>query len=217
VVELGAVDGLFAILASLAGARASWAIPEDARGETVHRNARINGADIQVVAAQPEDVDVLVAHTPYEFMGVATTSPPVVLLLNGVVDGSLDLPDHRVVGIVDGTPVVKPGNETVVGPHLVVPEERLEEVVAVVTEAAAAYIRRSHKNPVSARWANQSVSSCLRLVEYYRAQSDVRGIEAQERVQRAHSQMQDALDELRAVRRSRSWRLTRPLRKIHRL
>jgi hypothetical protein len=93
------------------------------------------------------------------------------------------------------------------GVHLCVDRERADVTAQAVSAAAHAFAVRQ-VDP----WADRAHRAALGAVQQARQETRSSAAMAQEKAQRAFDQMQQALDELRAVRASRSWRYTAVLR-----
>lgn len=163
-------------------------------GDVAARCAEINGVQI----AKTNDwasLDVLIDRG-----AGSDVEAPIVLCMRQCRHNNkvrLDVVGDAVV--IDGPP--QPGV------HLCVDRDRAEVTAQAVGAAAQAFAGRQ-VDP----WADRAQRAALGAIQQARQETRSSAAVAQEKAQRAFDQMQQALDELRAVRASRSWRYTAVLR-----
>jgi len=185
------------VLAALLGAEAKFTT--GAVGVT--DIAMLNAVNVQPVSPGFGGLNlVIVNNAP-----IPPGSAGAVVLCNGSADAS----DSRVRVDVIASEVVVSTSAPPSAAHLLVPADRLEEVVTRTKHAAYAFSERQPN-----RWASQALESSMRLADKHRVASVERDARATEEVRRAQAQMRQAREELRAVRHSRSWRYTRFLRQL---
>lgn len=195
--DVGTPDGRLALLAKVlvpAQPATAWtALP--AHAAQIRENAHLNAADIEVTdladfAAGPSAC-LIIVRSPAHLSPALAGNPHAILLLN---TGAEAAPGYSVVGLDSG------GAATL----LVRDTERdiTADALATGTEALA---QRADPDVVPAQLANRSVESALRLVA-----------KQQQEVDRARDQMRSARDACEAMRQSRSWRMTRFLRRLRR-
>ena len=197
VLAAGLPDQRLPLLAALLGARV--AVLTDDADEVLHA-ARLNDVEVGTVLAWPPEADLVIAPdaTFPEVAGAVTlcwypVEPPVGMVRIDVVAGDVTL-GRTVTSSV---------------PHLVVPSGRAEDVAIMVKRALEAQ-RRRH----GAGLADHAAASALRLAAHVQDEAQRDRETAAAAVARAYEQMQQARDELRGIRASRSWRYTRSLRRV---
>lgn len=196
VLELNATDGLLSILAAALGSAVTVTTEQS---EVVLRNAALNDVDVTVAREHTsgESLDLVIVHDQRAW--VPLTVGAVIATGRVTIDGlhRVDLIDQRLE--VDACDDDRP--------HLLVDTQGLDTAVQRLQVAAAAFADRQRDS-----WVTRSVSAALRRAQQAEQAAERTSSVSQQDVRRAHDQMREALAELRAMRASRSWRYTEPIR-----
>lgn len=196
VADLYMRDPLLSVLAARLGAEVVTVSPLTDAGD----DARVNNVSLATSTELPQRFDLLIISAdepiPVDAEVVLSTVP-----LSST--GSL-----RRIDVVDCTVVVD-GPEPPSTPFVLVVDDRVSEIEALLRQACDAFAGRT-VNP----WAQAGIDAALRVAGQARERAIHQQQQSAAQVDRAYEQMRQARDELRGVRSSRSWRYTGLIRKL---